>query len=146
MRGNGHEEPAIVITNDFEARSNSWSATTPAAGAWRTASPRRSSSSTSTAMSSPILVKIHFDVALSMIADTLYSMLAHKLRGFEECDAPKMCRDFVRGKGTVSVAGSQVSVTFPRRAHNPILRGVPWHDLPTTLLAPKGARLTLRFA
>ena len=81
-----------------------------------------------------------------MLADTLYTMLARKLRGFEDCDAPKLYRHFVQGKGTISVAGSQVTVAFPRRAHNPILRGVPWQNLPAVLPAPKGGDLTLRFA
>jgi hypothetical protein len=97
-------------------------------------------------MSSPILTKVHFDVALTMLADTLYTMLARKLRGFEDCDAPKLHRHFVQGKGTVSVTGSQVTVSFPRRAHNPILRSVPWQNLPGNLLAPHGGALTLRFA
>ena len=35
------------------------------------------------ALSSPILTKVHFDIALTMIADTLYTMLARRLRGFE---------------------------------------------------------------
>jgi hypothetical protein len=41
------------------------------------------------ALSSPILIKVHFEVIMTMIADTLYSRLAQQLRGFEECDAPK---------------------------------------------------------
>ena len=98
------------------------------------------------AMSSPILTKVHLDVALTMLADTLYTMLARQLRGFEDCDAPKLYRHFVRGKGTVSVTGTNVVVSFPRRAHNPILRGAPWHNLPATLLSPSGGTLTLRFA
>jgi hypothetical protein len=80
-----------------------------------------------------------------MVADTLYTMLAQKLRGFEDCDAPKFYRHFVRGKGLVSVAGSKVTVSFPRRAHNPILRGVPWDNMPAALLTPRGGALALRF-
>ena len=60
-------------------------------------------------------------------------------------DAPKLYRHFVRGKGAVSVNGSQVTVSFPRRAHDPILRDVPWENLPSDLTLPSGARLTLRF-
>jgi hypothetical protein len=37
------------------------------------------------------LVKVHFDVVMTMIADTLYSLLARKLRGFENCDP--LCQD-----------------------------------------------------
>ena len=82
---------------------------------------------------------------MTAVADTLYSMLAHKLRGFEDCDAPKLYRHFVRGKGTISVRGDTVTVTFPRRAHNPILRRVPWSQLPNSLPAFSDSRLALDF-
>jgi len=97
------------------------------------------------ALSSPILTKIHFDIALTMIADTLYTMLARKLRGFEDCDAPKLHRHFVRGKATVEAREGAITVTYPRRAHNPILRNVPWGNLPQQLPGLDGAPLTLRF-
>ena len=90
-------------------------------------------------------MKVHFDLALTMIADTLYSMLAQKLRGFERCDAPKLYRDFVRGKGDVKVQADTVTVTYPRRVHNPILRKVPWQHLPQQLPGLGGANLALRF-
>ena len=97
------------------------------------------------ALSSPILVKVHFDVIMTMIADTLYSMLAQKLRGFEHCDAAKLYRHFVRGKASIKVKSNEVILTYPRRAHNPILRAVPWHRLPQSLSWLGGAKLTFRF-
>lgn len=146
VRGNGHEKPAFLITNDFEAELDSLVGTY--ARRWRVENGIAEAVKFFhlNSISSPILTKVHFDVALTMVADTLYTMLARKLRGFEDCDAPKLHRLFVRGKGTVSVTGSTVAVSFPRRAHNPILRGVPWTTLPSGLLAPKGASLALRFA
>jgi len=72
-------------------------------------------------------------------------MLAHKLRGFEDCDAPKLFRHFVRAKATVSVRKHEVRVSFPRHAHNPILRAVPWNLLPDTIPGIPGARLKLVF-
>ena len=85
-------------------------------------------------------------MALTMIADTLYTMLARRLRGVEDCDAPKLHRHFIHGKATVRVSAKHVSVQFPRRAHNPILRAVDWSNLPSKLLAPAGAKLTFRFS
>ncbi len=96
-------------------------------------------------LSSPILVKVHFDVTMTMIADTLYSMLAQKLRGFESCDAPKLYRHFVRGKGIVAVDGRDITIIYPRRAHNPILRSAPWRRMPDNIPGLPGARLALRF-
>jgi hypothetical protein len=97
------------------------------------------------ALSSPIVTKIHFDVALTMIADTLYTMLARRLRGFEDCGAPKLVRHFVDGKGRIEIRGSRVEVTYPRRAHNPILRNVDWDILPTRIPLLADAQLSLRF-
>jgi len=54
-------------------------------------------------LSSPNLIKVHFDVVMTMIVDTLYNMLAQKLRGFQDCDAPKIYRHFVRGKANITV-------------------------------------------
>jgi hypothetical protein len=73
-------------------------------------------------------------------------MLARKLRGFEDCNAPKIYRHFVEGKGTISVKGTRLTVTFPRRAHNPILRNAAWHNLPEVLPGPLKADLALRFS
>jgi hypothetical protein len=145
MRGNGHEEPAIIITNDYEVPLELLVG--DYARRWRVENGIAEAVNFFhlNSLSSPILVKIHFDVALSMIADTLYSMLAHKLRGFEECNAPKICRDFVQGKATVAVKEGRVRVTYPRKAHNPILRQVPWHLLPLEVPGLGGAPLELRF-
>ena len=145
MRGNGHEKPAFIISNDFDAEVESL--VSDYARRWRVENGIAEAVKFFhlNAMSSPILTKVHFDIALTMVADTLYTMLARKLRGFEDCNAPKLYHDFVRGKGTISVRGSQVTVTFPRRAHNPILRGVPWKNLPYDLPAQNGGTLALRF-
>lgn len=98
------------------------------------------------ALSSPILVKVHFDVIMTMIADTLYTMLAQKLRGFESCDAAKIHRLFVKRKGKVTLKGNKITVIFPRKAHNPILRSVPWHRLPQALSWLDGVALELKFS
>ena len=90
-------------------------------------------------------VKVHFDVALTMIADTLYTMLAQRLRGFELCDAPKLYRNFVRGKGTVAVHSGRLTVTYPRHAASPILRAAGWDRLPLTLPGLANAPLALQF-
>ena len=146
VRGNGHEKPAFLISNDFD---------TPIellvgnyARRWRVENVISEAVKffNLNALSSPILVKVHFDVIMTMIADTLYSMLAQKLRGFEDCDAPKIYRHFVKGKGNITVRGKNITAIYPRRSHNPILRSVPWHRLPKTLTWLDGAEFNLKFS
>ena len=146
VRGNGHQKPAFLITNDCD---------TPVelivgnySRRWRVENGIREAVNFFhlNSLSSPILIKIHFDVALTMIADTLYSMLAKKLRGFEECDAPKIFRHFVAGKGAVKIQDGTITVTYPKRAHNPVLRAVPWNNLPLKIPGLDGAPLKLVFS
>ena len=137
VKGNGREKPSFIITNDFEMPLELLRVENGIAEAVKFFHLN--------ALSSPILVKVHFDVVMTMIADTLYSMLAQKLRGFEQCDAAKLYRHFVQMGGTVEVRHNEVTITYPRRAHNPILRAVPWHLLPSTIPGIKGANLNFRF-
>ena len=145
LRGNGHEKPTLLISNDFEAPiellvgnyARRWRVENGIAEAVKFFHIN--------ALSSPILIKVHFDVVMTMIADTLYSMLAQKLRGFEQCNAPKLYRHFIRGKANVKVKGDEVVVTYPRRAHNPILRAVPWNHLPQSLSWLEKMKLTFKF-
>ncbi len=97
------------------------------------------------ALSSPILVKVHFDVIMTMIADTFYSLLAQKLRGFEECDVPKIFHSFIKEKGKIKIQGDEITVSFSRKAYNPILRNVPWNRLPKKLSWLQDTNLHLDF-
>jgi transposase len=145
MRNNGREQPTFLITNDFDMPVEL--AVGNYARRWRVENGIAEAVKFFhlNSLSSPILTKIHFDVAMTMIADTLYSMLAQKLRGFEDCDAPKLYRHFVKGKAHVTVKDSTVTVTYPRRSHNPILRRVPWQNMPMVVPGLKGAKLDLKF-
>jgi hypothetical protein len=145
IRGNGHEKPVFLISNDFDSPlelvvgnySRRWRVENAISEAVKFFNLN--------ALSSPILVKVHFDVIMTMIADTLYSMLAKNLRGFEDCDAPKIYRHFVKGKGKIVAKKGKLSVIYPKRAHNPILRAVPWHRMPTVLNWLESANLELIF-
>jgi transposase len=146
VRGNGREKPAFLISNDFDTPlellvsnySRRWRVENVISEAVKFFNLNM--------LSSPILIKVHFDIVMTMIADTLYTMLCKKLRGFEECDAPKVYRDFIRGKGNITVKGKDLTVTYPQRAHNPILRAVPWHRLPESLTWLDDAHLKLVFS
>lgn len=130
MRGNGHEKPTFLITNDDKSPigvivsryARRWNVENGIAEAVKFFNLN--------ALSSPILVKVGFDVVMTMIADTLYYLLAQRLRGFEECNAPKIFRHFIRGKGQITVTADEIVVRFPKRAHNPVLRAIDWKQLP----------------
>jgi len=145
IKGTGREQPTFLITNDDERPvellvgdySRRWRVENYIAEAVKFFHLN--------ALSSPILVKVHLDVLLTVVADTLYYLLAQKLRGFEECDAPRIFRHFIKGKGAVRITDTDIIVTYPRRAHNPVLRNVPWQRLPQQVSWLENRKLTFRF-
>jgi len=145
LTGNGREKPTFLISNDFE---------TPVellvgnyARRWRVENSIAEAVKFFhlNALSSPILIKIHFDLALTMIADTLYYRLAQHLRHFESCDADKLYRHFIEGQGHIVVQDGGIVVNYPKRAHNPILRAVKWENLPSRIPWLGNAPLEFKF-
>ena len=145
LTGNGREKPTFLISNDFE---------TPVellvgnyARRWRVENSIAEAVKFFhlNALSSPILIKIHFDLALTMIADTLYYRLAQHLRHFESCDAGKLYRQFIEGQGQINVQDGKIVVSYPKRAHNPVLRAVKWENLPSRIPWLGNASLEFKF-
>ena len=76
------------------------------------------------ALSSPLMIRIHFDMLWSMIADTLYHRFAQDLPRFEQNRADTIFRQFVDMPGQIKFDGKQILVKIRKRASTPILTGV----------------------
>jgi transposase len=89
------------------------------------------------ALSSPIMIRIHFDLLWTIIADTFYFLLAKDLRRFENCSPQKLFKQFIDMPGQIDYDGKRFTVRMRKRATTPILLGidklnkeiiVPWLD------------------
>lgn len=76
------------------------------------------------ALSSPIMIRIHFDLLWTLIADTLYLLFAKDLRRFEKCTPQKIFKQFIDMPGQVVYDGKSFTVKIRKRATTPILLGV----------------------
>jgi len=76
------------------------------------------------ALSSPIMIRIHFDILWTLIADTLYHRFAHDLRRFETNVAPTIFRKFIDMPGMVIYDGNKFVIKIRKRAHTPVLKEV----------------------
>lgn len=88
-------------------------------------------------LSSPIMIRIHFDLLWTVIADTLYHLFAQDLRRFDKCTSRKIFRQFVDMPGQIHYDGKSFRVKIRKRSTTPILRSVeklkqdillPWLD------------------
>ena len=76
------------------------------------------------ALSSPLMIRIHFDMLWTIIADTLYHRFAQDLRRFEDNLAPTIFRKFINIPGKVVFDGNKFIIKLRKRAHTPILKGI----------------------
>lgn len=122
MTDNGREEPAFLVTNNVAASAKE--IVEQYATRWNIENSIDEAVEffNLNALSSPILIKIHFDVVMTMMADTLYHHLAQSLRGFENCEARQIFRHFVDMPAKVTVRSDEILVQYPLRAHSPVLR------------------------
>jgi hypothetical protein len=89
-------------------------------------------------LSSSIVVKVDFDLTMTLLAHNLYRKLATDLPGFKQCTVDSLYRKFIDGRATVKIENQNLSVTLNRRAHMPILHELSVFNKVTKLKWMKG--------
>ena len=76
------------------------------------------------ALSSPIMIRIHFDLLWTVIADTLYHIFAKNLKWFENSKADKIFKKFIDMPGQIEYDGKTFTVKIRKRSTTPVLLSV----------------------
>jgi len=84
-------------------------------------------------LGSSIVVKVDFDLTITVLAHNLYRQLAACLSGFEHCTAAKMHRLFVENRASVELTPTKITVKLGKRTHAPLLFEIPWLQEKTNL-------------
>ncbi|MDY6856122.1 MAG: transposase [Thermodesulfobacteriota bacterium] len=122
MKGNGREQPSFFVTNDLDSPADS--IVLRYAQRWRIENGIAEAVKffSLNALSSSILIKVHFDALMTMVAHALCHFMSQKLRGFEGCRSATILRQFINMKVDIEIRGEVIQVKFPRRFHNPIIK------------------------
>jgi hypothetical protein len=74
------------------------------------------------ALSSVVALKVNLDLQLTLMASSLYRLLAARIgHGYESAKSRHLFRDFVEASARVVITNDAVQVHFQKRAHNPLL-------------------------
>jgi hypothetical protein len=74
------------------------------------------------ALSSAVALKVNCDLLLTLLASSLYRLLAVRVgHGYETAKSRHVFRDFINATAAVTLTGKDIQVRFQRRAHNPLL-------------------------
>jgi hypothetical protein len=74
------------------------------------------------ALSSAVALKINCDLQLTLMASSLYRLLAVRIgHGYEVAKSRHLFRDLIEASAEVSITDGEIVVRFQKRAHNPLL-------------------------
>lgn len=96
------------------------------------------------ALSSAVPMKVNCDLQLTLMASSLYRLLAARVgNGYETAKSRHIFRDFVEASATVMLTEREIVVRFQKRAHNPLLVAAGFAE--TDVRVPWLARKRLQF-
>jgi transposase len=118
----GHEEPTILLTNQLHR--------SPAKLIGRYAQRMLIENNIEDgidffhmdALSSAVAMKVNCDLQLTLMASSLYRMLACRVgNGYEKAKSRHLFADFIDASAQVHIGAGDIEVRFHKRAHNPYL-------------------------
>lgn len=84
-------------------------------------------------LSSSIVVKVDFDLTLTLLAHNLYRYLANHIDRHKNCTANTLQRRFIEGRASVKISNGVALVALSKRSHSPLLFETPWMKKVTSL-------------
>jgi hypothetical protein len=143
----GHEEPTVLLTNHLKLAP----ATLVTRYAQRMLIENNISESIQffhlDALSSMVGLKVDFDLQLTLMAGSLYRLMARRVgREYERAQPKTIFRNLLDVSAKVEVQTERVVVTFDKRAHNPFLVASGLADKSVSMPWFGNKQLLLRFA
>ena len=133
LTDHGHQQPTFMITNDFEA-------SLPAlvkkyARRWLVEQEIAEQIAIDhlNQLGSNIVVKVDFDLTMSLLAHNLYRVLSRELPGFEQCTVPTIYRKFIENGAQIQIEEHMITVSLKKKTHMPILFELSWMNEKTPL-------------
>lgn len=121
MKNHGREEPAFILTNDFTLTTKQ--IITKYARRWLV--ERGISEEVDffhlNLLSSSMVIKVDFDLMMTILANTLYRLLAKQLLGYEKETAKSIYINFIHNGADIEIIKKEIKVKLLKKAHNPII-------------------------
>ncbi|MGB5635536.1 MAG: transposase, partial [Waterburya sp.] len=119
--GSGRIKPALIITNDFDLSIEH--IVRKYARRWiveKTISEQIEFFHLNR-LSSAMVIKVDFDLTMSILAYNLYKVFAGNLEGYQHCTAETLYRKFIQNSGTITVEQDSITVELKKKRHLPLI-------------------------
>ena len=121
VTGTGRLLPMLIITNDFDSSAKEIIETYALRWLIENNIQENVDFFSLNALSSSIIVKVDFDIGITLIANTLYKMMAQKFQLFETAKPKTIYRNIVEGAAKIHIDSRSIKVIFGKKAFNPLI-------------------------
>jgi hypothetical protein len=98
------------------------------------------------ALTSAVAMKVNCDLQLTLMASSLYRLLAARIgNGYEVAKSRHLFRDFIDATAGITITDRTIVVRFQKRAHNPLLTAAEFDQTDVAVPWLRGKRLRLVF-
>ena len=121
ISGHGKEKPALIICNDFELETEQ--VIRKYAQRWLVEQEisEQIEFFHLNRLSSSIVIKVDFDLTMTLLAHNLLRLLASDLKGYEQSNALSLYNQFLQNSGRVDVLPSHIKVFMKKKRTLPTL-------------------------
>ena len=135
IKDHGRERPSIIITNILDAKLSQLLRKYGHRWLIEKSFSEQIDFFHLNRLSSSIVVKVDFDLAMTLFAHTCYLLLGQKIQGFEKSTAKQTYRKFISNLGQVRLDSQNIEIVLNKKAHLPLLHDaglignhetVPW--------------------
>lgn len=121
ITGHGRVKPALIITNDFDLKLE----VVIRKYARRWLVEKTISEQTHffhlNRVSSSMVIKVDFDLTMTILAHNLYRLFATELEGYSHHTAIKLYEKFIHNEGRIVVGNNVTTATLKKKRHHPAL-------------------------
>lgn len=117
----GHDLPTVIMTNDMKKSVVAIITRYAQRMLIENSIAQGVDFFSTTALSSAVAIKIDFDLLLTLVAQAVYRILAHNLRGYEDASPRTIFRKFIDTPATVVIGEKEIEIRLNKRADDPIL-------------------------
>ena len=122
IKGNGRELPMRLFTNDNDTDLKQ--IITYYSKRWRIENNIAENVDffNLNSVQSPVIVQVNFDIAMTLIANSLYKVMARKLRWFEDAAPKTISRKFVNIESQINITDNEFIVQYKKNTYNPMVK------------------------
>jgi len=142
----GHEEPTLLLTNQMRRSARKLIGRYAQRMIIENGIAESIDFFHMDALSSAVPMKVNCDLQLTLMASSLYRLLAQKIgNGYRTARARHLFRDLVDATATIMISERDIVVRYQKRPHNPLLLAAGFDKLDAPIPGLGGRRLQLVF-